>query len=63
MKYWAFCEGNNGDFAACLKNSVNICVDWIYKIRSLGGGGYSGTSILYIGQAVPRTKSLRAYGW
>jgi len=40
-----------GDSAACLKDSVNIFVDWIHEIQSLGG---SGTSVLYMEQVVAR---------
>jgi hypothetical protein len=30
MKYTAFCREKNGDYAACLKNSVHIFVEKIY---------------------------------
>jgi hypothetical protein len=37
--------------AACLKNSVRIFVEKIYKMRFLEG---SGVPVLYIGQAVSK---------
>jgi hypothetical protein len=37
--------------AACLKNSVRIIVEKIYKMRCLEG---SGVAVLYIGRKVPK---------
>jgi hypothetical protein len=39
------------EFAACLKNSVRIFVEKIYKMVFLEG---SGVSVLYIGGTVPK---------
>ena len=42
-------EEKNGECAACLKYSVLIFVEKIYKIQNLEG---SGTPVLYIGRTV-----------
>jgi len=42
-------EGKNGERAACLKYSVLIVVEKIYKMQHLKG---SGTPVLYIGLTV-----------
>jgi len=39
MKYLAFCGEKAGDYRKCLKNSVTISADEIYKIPSLEGSG------------------------
>jgi len=41
----------NGEGAACLKSSVRIFVEKIYKMGCLEG---SGVPILYIGRTVPK---------
>jgi hypothetical protein len=41
----------NGECAACLKNSVLIFVEKIYKMGCLEG---SGVPVLYIGRTVPK---------
>jgi hypothetical protein len=46
-----FEEGKNGVCAACLKNSVNISVEKIYKLGCLEGGA---VPVLYIGRTVPK---------
>jgi hypothetical protein len=40
-----------GECAACLKNSIQIFVEKIYKIMCLEG---SGVLVLYIGSTVPK---------
>jgi hypothetical protein len=40
-----------GECAACLKNSVNIFVEKIFKMGCLEG---SGVPVLYIGHTVPK---------
>jgi hypothetical protein len=45
---WHF-EEKNGECAACLKYSVIIFVEKIYKMQHLEG---SGTPVLYIGRTV-----------
>ena len=40
-----------GERAACLKNSVRIFVEKIYKMGCLEG---SGVPVLYIGRTVPK---------
>jgi hypothetical protein len=45
---WHF-EEKNGECAACLKYSVLIVVEKIYKTQHLGG---SGTPVLYIGRTI-----------
>ena len=47
-KKWHF-EEKNGQCAACLKYSVLIFVEKIYKMQHLEG---SGTPVLYIGRTV-----------
>jgi hypothetical protein len=47
----AFRRGKNRECAACLKNSVRIIVEKIYKIGCLEG---SSVSVLYIGRTVPK---------
>jgi hypothetical protein len=42
-------EENNGQCAACLKYSILIFVEKIYKMQHLEGGG---TPVLYIGRTV-----------
>jgi hypothetical protein len=44
-------EEKNGERAACLKNSVHIFVEKIYKMGCLEG---SGVPVLYIGRTVPK---------
>jgi hypothetical protein len=44
-----FEEKNNGECAACLKYSVFLFVEKIYKMQHLEG---SGTPVLYIGRTV-----------
>jgi hypothetical protein len=46
-----FEEKKNGECAACLKNSVRIFVEIIYKMGVLEGGG---VPVLYIGRLVPK---------
>jgi hypothetical protein len=41
----------DGECAACLKNSVRIFVEKIYKMGCLEG---SGVPVLYIGRTVPK---------
>jgi hypothetical protein len=41
----------NGDYAACLKNSVRVFVEKIYKMGFLES---SGVPVLYIGRTVPK---------
>jgi hypothetical protein len=45
-------EKKNGECAACLKNSVRIVVEKIYKMGCLEG---SGLPVLYIGHMVPKS--------
>jgi len=47
----AFCRGKNRECAACLKYSVHVFVEKIYKMGCLEG---SGTPVLYIGRTVPK---------
>ena len=42
-------EEKSGEYAACLKYSVLIFVEKIYKMQNLEG---SGTPVLYIGRTV-----------
>jgi hypothetical protein len=51
MKQTAFEEKKNGDCAACLKYSVRIFAEKIYKMGCLEG---SGVPVLYIGRMVPK---------
>jgi hypothetical protein len=51
MKLTAFLREKNGECAACLKNSVRIFVEKIYKMGCLEG---SGVPVLYIGRTVPK---------
>ena len=51
MKHTEIFGGKKRGSAACLVNSANIFVDWIYEIQSLGG---SSTSVPYMGQVVAR---------
>jgi len=44
-------EEKNGECAACLKCSVIIFVEKIYKMQHLEGNG---TPVLYIGRKVPK---------
>jgi hypothetical protein len=44
-----FEEKKHGECVACLKNSVHIFVEKIYKMRCLEG---SGVPVLYIGRMV-----------
>jgi hypothetical protein len=46
-----FEERKNGEYAACLKNSVWIFVENIHKMGCLEG---SGVPVLYIGRTVPK---------
>ena len=46
-----FEEKKNGECAACLKSSVCIFVEIIYKMECLEG---SGVPVLYIGRTVPK---------
>jgi hypothetical protein len=46
-----FEEEKTGECAACLKNSVRIFVEKIYKMGCLEG---SGVPVLYIGCTVPK---------
>jgi hypothetical protein len=46
-----FGEKKIGECAACLKNSVQIFVEKIYKMGCLEG---SGVPVLYIGRTVPK---------
>ena len=39
MKHTAFCRGKNGEYRACLKYSVLIVVEQIYKMKSLEVSG------------------------
>jgi hypothetical protein len=48
---WHFEEGKNRECAACLKNSVRVFVEKIYKMGCLEG---SGETVLYIGRRVPK---------
>jgi hypothetical protein len=48
----------NGERAACLKNSVHMFVEKIYKMRCLEG---SGVPVLYTGRTVPRVNVRN--GW
>jgi hypothetical protein len=47
----AFWREKTGECAACLKNSVRIFVEKIYKMVCLEG---SGVPVLYIGHMVPK---------
>jgi len=49
-------EEKNGEYAACLKYSVLIFDEKIYKMQHLEG---SGTPVLYIGRTVLQSKRLR----
>jgi hypothetical protein len=52
MKQTAFCREKNGEFAAaCLKNSVCIFVEKIYKMGCLEGNG---VPVPYMGRTVPK---------
>jgi hypothetical protein len=51
MKQTAFLRGKNGECAACLKNSVRIFVEKIYRKGFLEG---SGVPFLYIGRMVSK---------
>jgi hypothetical protein len=44
-------EEEKTECAACLKNSVRIFIEKIYKMGCLEG---SGVSVLYIGRTVPK---------
>ena len=46
-----FFRGKNRECAACLKYSVLLFVEKIYKMGCLEG---SGTPVLYIGRTVPK---------
>jgi hypothetical protein len=48
---WHFEGKRTGDCAACLKNSVRIFVEKIYKMVCLEG---SGVPVLYIGRTAPK---------
>jgi hypothetical protein len=48
---WRFEKEKNGECAACLKNSVGIFVEKIYKMVCLEG---SGLPVLYIGRTIPK---------
>jgi hypothetical protein len=48
---WHFEERKKGECAACLKNSVRIFVEKVYKMGCLEG---SGEPVLYIGCTVPK---------
>jgi hypothetical protein len=50
MKETAFCREKNGECPACLKNSVRIFVEKIFKMWCLEG---SSVPVLYIGRTVP----------
>jgi hypothetical protein len=50
LNKWHF-EEISGVCAACLKNSVRIFVEKIYKIGCFEG---SGVPVLYIGRTVPK---------
>jgi hypothetical protein len=39
MKQTSFCREKNGECAACLKDSVRIFVDYIYKMQRLEVSG------------------------
>jgi hypothetical protein len=51
---WRFEEEKNGEFTACLKNSVRIFVEKIYNMGCFEG---SGVPVLYIGRTVPQGES------
>jgi hypothetical protein len=46
-----FEERKNGEGVACLKNSVRVFVEKIYRMGCLEG---SGVPVLYIGRTVPK---------
>jgi hypothetical protein len=46
-----FLREENGVYVACLKNSVRIFVEKIYKMGCFKGGG---VPVLYIGRTVPK---------
>jgi hypothetical protein len=50
LNKWHFEDKKNGGCAACLKNSVRIFVEKIYKMACFEG---SGVPVLYIGCTVP----------
>jgi hypothetical protein len=51
MKYRDILKRKNGEFAACLNNSVRIFVEKIYNMGCLEG---SGVPVLYTGRTVPK---------